>query len=157
MNQSTTVRNNSPGKFKKIKRFKRKRIKKHVNNLNQFSSYHHNPYQYVPHQLKQPSNEYINFKLGDLFKPNRTLIDNLYAQIHSNSNKISLLYVPNYSNYSPMNEQILYNDQYRKLNIVPLTSQSDSNYSVNTNKLINEFYLSATNLENKIPRSYSSN
>ncbi|CAF0958371.1 unnamed protein product [Brachionus calyciflorus] len=133
-------------------RLKRKIVKKSIDNYQYYpyNHYHysnHNPYSYhhVPYHPKHhsSSNEYINFKLSDLIRPNKSFIDNLYAQINSNSNKINLLYIPMVKNNSTVSDQVLYSNPYRRFNLVSLSS-NDSNDS---NTILNDFFLSASNLE----------
>lgn len=138
--------------FKKNYLRRNKRLKKSIEYYSGYrsqsqNSYHH---QSTLRSNKADSDELFNFKLNDLIGENKSLIKNLYAQINSNSNKISLFYIPSVSNNSRISEQLLYNDIYGRLNLVPLTSLADK--SSNANAFINNFYLSAINLENNFNR-----
>lgn len=112
------------------------------------NSYHlQSPYR----SIKSDSGELLSFKLNDLLSKNKTLLKNLYAQINSNSNNINLFYIPSVPKNSGISNQIIYNDIYGRLNLVPLSGLVN-NYSLNTNAVFNSFYLNAINLENNLNR-----
>jgi hypothetical protein len=121
--------------------------KDYKSNLNSYHNYNSYSYQYHPNnynsRYKQPSRyDYIKMKLSDLINPdrNKTFIDNLYAQFQSNSNQINLLYVP--PNEKPPDNTILLTNSL--LNNDYSTNQlTNTNNHVDSNKILNEFYLNA--------------
>jgi hypothetical protein len=101
--------------------------------------------------------EYIQFKLSDLINPNRnkTFIDNLYAQFQSNTNQISLFYMPPSDQDSsndrlPPSNSVLLND-----NLLNNSHNSHGKIQLtkNTNELLNDFYLNAR-YQSRLARNY---
>ncbi|RNA02374.1 hypothetical protein BpHYR1_014557 [Brachionus plicatilis] len=122
---------------------RKKRVKKSIDSYSQYRDQHLNSNLQIPYKSSQKeAREFINFKLGDLINQNKTLLKNLYAQINSNSNKINLFYLPAEPNNSRGSNQLLYNDVYGRLNLIPVSGLADNSSNDNN------FYLSAINLEN---------
>ena len=101
--------------------------------------------------------DYMQFKLSDLINPmrNQTFIKNLYAQFEPNSNKINLLYLTSMEQSMPENSMLL---------TAELLVKSQKNISKNnnntfdiTNKLINDFYLSALKINGSCKLKYLNN
>jgi hypothetical protein len=121
--------------------------KEYKSNLNSYHNYNSYSYQYHPNnynsRYKQPSRyDYLKMKLSDLINPdrNKTFIDNLYAQFQSNSNQINLLYVP--PNEKPPDNTILLTNSLLN-NDYSTNQMTNTNSRVDSNKILNEFYLNA--------------
>jgi hypothetical protein len=121
--------------------------KDYKSNLNSYHNYNSYSYQYHPnsynsrYKQQQTRYDYLKMKLSDLINPdrNKTFIDNLYAQFQLNSNQISLLYVP--PNEKPPDNTILLSNSI--LNNDYSTNQLTNTNRVDSNKILNDFYLNA--------------
>ena len=120
----------------------------YINNYNNYIYSYQRSQIYNTRYNKQPA-QYLQLKLSDLVDPDRdkTFIDNLYAQFVPNTNLINLVYVPPGMGSKVPDNSVLLNNKLLSSNSTQsiLFGNGSFTNNVDTNKLLNEFYLNALN------------